>query len=718
MIIYNGKSITISKDADDIASLVIDVQNERINMFGRSTLAELDEALGALKKEQGIRGMILMSGKDDFITGADVTEFIDWFEYEDDEFQRLMMKVHHSFNIIEDSDYPVVCAINGFALGGGFEFALSADYRVCTSGSTLGLPEVKLGIMPGWGGTIRLPRLIGLDSALEWICTGNHIKVNAALDYGAVDAVVEDNTLLDAARKLLMQAIEGKLDYRARRLRKTSPLPMNKLEQGMVFSASRSFVQARAGPNYPAPLLAVDTIREHATLERNAAEPIEVKNFIELTRTEVARNLVGIFLNDRLLKRIAIGQAGKAEPVKLAAVIGAGIMGGGIAYQSATRSIPVILKDINQEAIDLGLAEVKKQLLKRVERSKMTNDRMADVLNTINPSLSYDDTQNANLIVEAVVEKESVKKSVLKELETMVSEDTILTSNTSTISITELATVLQRPAQFCGMHFFNPVPVMPLVEVIRGEQTSDDTVARTVAYALAIGKKPIVVNDCPGFLINRILFPYLNALMDLLRDGADYQVIDKTMERFGWPMGPAYLLDVVGIDTAVHGTQVMARAYPDRMQAEYKTVLEVLVEQQRLGQKTGFGFYRYEKGKRGKPEKLIDEGFEEVIKDVVAPESDFDNQEIINRMMIPLCHESVRCLQDKIVDTAAEIDMGLVWGLGFPPFRGGALRYIDALGIEKYLKQGEPYRDLGGAYQPPQLLFDMQNEDKRFYDYG
>lgn len=718
MTIYQGENISITKDEDHIASLVVDLDNQRVNIFNRATLVELDQALTALKDQQRIKGMIISSAKDDFMMGADVTEFLDWFEYEDDEFQHLLMKVQKTFNLIEDCDYPTVCAINGFALGGGFEFALSADYRICTSSSTLGLPEVKLGIMPGWGGTIRLPRLIGIDSALEWICTGEYKKPHQALECGAVDAVVKEQALHDSARKILRQAIEGKLDYRARRLQKTKPLPMNQIEQGMVFTASRGFIASKSGPHYPAPVVAIDTIREHSSLERNDAELVEIKHFIALTRTEIAHNLVGIFLNDQLLKRTAKKHASKADPVELAAVIGAGIMGGGIAYQSATRGIPVTLKDINQHAINLGLEEVKKQLIKRVEKKKMTHTRMADALNIINPSLSYGDIRNADLIIEAVIEKEAVKKSVLTELEGIVGNNTIITSNTSTISITELATALERPTQFCGMHYFNPVPVMPLVEVIRGQKSSDETIARTVNYALAIGKKPIVVNDCPGFLINRILFPYLNAFMDLLRDGANYQLVDKAMENFGWPMGPAYLLDVIGVDTAIHGSQIMAVGFPDRMKSDYTTVLEVLYGNKRLGQKTDLGFYSYQKDKRGKQNKKIDSSLDEVIKHVVAPGGEYSNQDIVNRMMVALCFESVRCLQDQIVSSAAEVDMGLIWGLGFPPFRGGALRYIDTIGIDQFIKMAEPYAQLGGAYQPPQLILDMQRKAQRFYHHG
>jgi len=332
--------------------------------------------------------------------------------------------------------------------------------------------------------------------------------------------------------------------------------------------------------------------------------------------------------------------------------------------------------------------------------------------------LTYGDVANSDIVVEAVVENVKVKKSVLAELEDVVSEGTILASNTSTISITELATATKHPERVCGMHFFNPVPMMPLVEVIRGEKTSDKAIATTVAYALAMGKKPIVVNDCPGFLVNRVLFPYLNAFEKLVNDGADFMHIDKAMEAFGWPMGPAYLLDVVGIDIAMHGSAVMAEGFPERMKIDFNTATEAMFKAGRLGQKTGSGYYRYEPDKRGKPQKKIDQDAIALVNkesSAIRNADEFSDDEIVERMMLSLCLEVVRCMQDKIVDSPAAADMSLIWGIGFPPFRGGALRYIDSIGLPEFVAMAEKYADLGAAYKVPELLADMAANKKTFF---
>jgi 3-hydroxyacyl-CoA dehydrogenase/enoyl-CoA hydratase/3-hydroxybutyryl-CoA epimerase/enoyl-CoA isomerase len=390
-------------------------------------------------------------------------------------------------------------------------------------------------------------------------------------------------------------------------------------------------------------------------------------------------------------------------------------MGGGIAYQSAYKGTPILMKDINEDGISLGLKEAKKLLSKRVAKGKMKPEQMADALNNIRPTLSYGDFGNVDIVVEAVVENVKVKDSVLREVEDQVSDDTIITSNTSTISIDTLATNLKRPENFCGMHFFNPVPMMPLVEVIRGEKSSDRAIATTVAYAKAMGKTPIVVNNCPGFLVNRVLFPYFGGFAGLVRDGADFQRVDKVMENFGWPMGPAYLLDVVGMDTGKHANEVMAEGFPDRMKTDWKSGIDVMYENNRYGQKNGKGFYAYEEDRKGKQKKVVDEETYKLLEPVVQDKKEFTDQDIIARMMIPLCMETVRCLEDGIVEEPADADMGLIYGIGFPPFRGGALRYIDDMGVDKFVELADKYADLGPLYHPTEKLREMAKNGEKFF---
>ena len=340
---------------------------------------------------------------------------------------------------------------------------------------------------------------------------------------------------------------------------------------------------------------------------------------------------------------------------------------------------------------------------------------MGKVLADIDPTLSYDNFDGVDIVVEAVVENPKVKHIVLAEVEKAVNKDAIIASNTSTISISYLAEALERPENFCGMHFFNPVHAMPLVEVIRGEKSSDTAIARTVAYANAMGKKPVVINDCPGFLVNRVLFPYFAGFMGLLKDGADFTAVDKVMERWGWPMGPAYLMDVVGMDTGHHAEAVMAEGFPDRMTKTYKTAGDVMFENDRYGQKNGKGFYVYEIDKRGKPKKVVSPESYELLAPHCADLKEFDKEEIVARMMIPMATELARCLEEGIVDSAAEADMALVYGVGFPPFRGGVFRWIDSIGIQAFVEMSDKYQHLGGLYQATERQREMAASGATYY---
>ena len=722
--IFAGESLSVKRledhneDQKGIAELCFERRDLPINKLDHATLNELQEAVNRLNKDTSIKGLLISSAKKDFIVGADITEFIGWFNMPEDEFKARLLDVHKIFATIEDFPFPVVTAINGTALGGGFELSLCTDYRIITTETGVGLPEIKLGIFPGWGGSFRLPRLIGQDNAFEWIATGRTQRPEDALKKGAVDAVVEPQALRDAALKTLQRCISGELDYAARREEKRKPLQLAELELMLSYETAKGMILGKAGPHYPAPRIMLKTMLTHADEERDDAMEIEAEGFVRAAKTDVAKNLVGLFLNDQALKRQARKLAKEATEVKLAAVLGAGIMGGGIAYQSALKGTPIIMKDINADALQLGMKEAKKLLAKRVDKGRMRIDEMADTLTRIHTTLSYGDIAHADIVVEAVVENSKVKKAVLAELEEVVAEDTVLASNTSTISISELASATQKPERVCGMHFFNPVPRMPLVEVIRGEKTSEKTIATTLAYAQAMGKKPIVVNDCPGFMVNRVLFPYLNAFEQLLNDGADFIHIDKVMEDFGWPMGPAQLLDVVGLDIAVHAAAVMAASYPDRMKINFKAITEAMYEAGRLGQKNARGYYRYEPDKRGKLQKKRDQEALEIVRQnsqAIRQAEEFTDEEISERMMLALCLEVVRCLQDNIVDSPEAADMSLIYGIGFPPFRGGALRYIDSLGSAEFVAMAEKYKDLGAAYKVPALLAKMAQKNETFF---
>jgi 3-hydroxyacyl-CoA dehydrogenase/enoyl-CoA hydratase/3-hydroxybutyryl-CoA epimerase/enoyl-CoA isomerase len=701
-----------------IAELRFDLQGDSVNKFNRATLGELGEAVALLKGEPGVKGLIVTSGKDCFIVGADVTEFLEYFKNPEDDLVRWIGEVHKLFSTVEDFDFPTVTAINGFALGGGLEFALTTSYRVMSSAAKIGLPETKLGIFPGWGGTVRLSRLVGADNAIEWIAGGEQYSADVALKTGVVDAVVAPEKLRDAALNLLDQAIAGKRDWKARRIEKISPLKLNPTETMMAFESAKGFVAGKAGPNYPSPVAAITAMQQGAGRGREDALKIEAQAFARMAKTPTAFSLVTIFLGDQFVGKVAKKIAKSGAKVESAAVLGAGIMGGGIAYQSASKRVPIVMKDIQEKAIALGLSEAEKLLVKRVERGKMTAAGMAEVLTRIRPTLSFGDFENVDIVVEAVVENEKVKKSVLAEVEGHVKADAILASNTSTISITRLAEGLKRPENFCGMHFFNPVHKMPLVEVIRGAKSGERAVATTVAYALAMGKTPIVVNDCPGFLVNRVLFPYFAGFIGLISEGVDFLRIDKVMEKFGWPMGPGYLLDVVGIDTAHHANAVMAQGYPDRMVATEKTAIDVMFEAQRFGQKNGKGFYAYVPDKKGVPKKTVDPEAQALLKPLVRVDNSasITDQDIIDRMMLPLIIECSRCLEDGIVNTPVETDIALVYGLGFPPFRGGPFRYADAVGLKALCEKAAKFASLGKLYIPTAQMLQLAETGSSFHE--
>ncbi|MBL4942656.1 MAG: fatty acid oxidation complex subunit alpha FadB [Colwellia sp.] len=714
--IYQGSSLSAQLLEHGIVELKFEAQGS-VNKFDQATFVEYQAVVDAINNCSEAKGVMVTSGKSTYIVGADITEFLETFKQPEEALVPWVKKASDVFDAFEDIQLPTIAAINGVALGGGCEMTLVCDYRVADTNVSIGLPEVKLGLMPGFGGTVRLPRIIGADNAIEWMSTGKAHRAESALAVGLLDAVVAPEKLKTAAISMLKQAIAGKLDWRAKRQPKLEALTLSPVETLMTFSTCKGMIAAKAGKHYPAPMVMVKTIEAAAGLDRAGAMAAENAGFAKLAKTDAATAQIGLFMADQVIKgkaKRAAKQATKA--VNKAAVLGAGIMGGGIAYQSAYKGTPIIMKDINDQALDLGLSTAAGILTKQVERGRINAKKMAGVLNNITPSLSYDSVKDVDIVVEAVVENPKVKGMVLAEVEGVISKDAILTSNTSTISIDLLAQSVKRPENFCGMHFFNPVNKMPLVEVIRGKDTSDETVAAVVAYAAKMGKSPIVVNDCPGFYVNRVLFPYFAGFSQLVLEGADFVAIDKVMEKqFGWPMGPAFLLDVVGVDTADHCTGVMSAGFPTRMKKLDNDPVSALYSNDRLGQKNGKGFYDHIKDKRGRPMKVPADAAYALFAENCADKKSFESEEIIARLMIPMVNEVVRCLEEGVVDTAAEADMGLIYGIGFPPFRGGAIRYLETLGLDSFITMADSYAHLGEIYQVTDGLREMTKSGKSYF---
>jgi len=710
---HSGQSVQVLRLDDGIAEIRFDRAGRAVNALDALTFAELKAALADVRAAVAdglVTGVLLTSGKDSFIVGADITEFTVLFSRPAAEVAALALANGAILGALEELPVPSVAAVNELALGGGLELALAADQRVLAATAQVGLPEVGLGIIPGLGGTVRLPRLAGLAEAASWIIDGRPRDAGAALAAGVATLVAEPERLRDTALGTLRALIAEPDAWRAARAVRSGPVAV------AADLAPVRAVVLRAHAHVPAGLRVVDLLERTAGMDKTAALAAEADLLGEVVHTQAADALVRVFLNDQAVKRKGRGYRDAGRPVRRAAVLGAGIMGGGIAYTSAARGVPVILKDIVPRALDLGMAEAGKLAAKQVSAGRMTARKADAVVSSIRPQLDYAGFTQADVAVEAVVEDIRIKKAVLAEVEAAARPDTIIASNTSSLPIGDLAAALRRPENFVGMHFFNPVPVMPLVEVIRGPKTSDEAAATVASYALAMGKVPVVVKDCPGFLVNRIFTPYVLGFLRLVADGADFRAVDRAAEAFGWPMGPAYLQDVIGMDTSNHVLEIITAGYPERMAGPARHAVSLMVENGRLGQKSGRGFYRYEPDDKGRPTKLPDDGAHALLAALQPGGTrDFTDAEIVERLMLPMIVEAACCLEDGIAGSAAEIDMALVLGLGFPRHVAGPLAHADWLGMEAVVAACGRHAALGALYRPTAAMRAMAADGGRFY---
>jgi 3-hydroxyacyl-CoA dehydrogenase/enoyl-CoA hydratase/3-hydroxybutyryl-CoA epimerase/enoyl-CoA isomerase len=712
---FAGRCLRVEYGADGIAELCFDRRNEAINKFDVSTVDELKCATQIIRAADGVRGVLVTSAKEAFIVGADIFEFTTLFAQPQAQIKEYIARQNAVFTAFDDLHVPSVVAINGLALGGGLEMALAADVRVMAASAHVGLPEVSLGIFPGFGGTVRLPRLTGAATAIDWITSGKPQNAQSALAAGAVDAVVTSEALRNASLEQL-QALMRSKDWRGRRQQRHGAFGAD----SAAFQSAK-LAAGRVAMHQPAALAAIELLERAAGLSRDAALELEHAAFAKIALTQAAASLVQLFINDQAIRKKARSLAKTARKVRRAGILGAGIMGGGIAYSSAVRGIPVYMKDITQGALDLGVAEASKLLSKQVRSGRLQAAQAEAVLAMIHPALDYDGAESLakswDIVIEAVIENIDVKKKVLAEVEQRVKPDTVIASNTSSLSITEMAGVLLRPENFVGLHFFNPVPVMPLVEVIRGPGTSDAAVAAVVGYAIELGKTPVVVKECPGFLVNRVLTPYMIGFLRALHEGADFLAIDRVMEGFGWPMGPAYLQDVVGLDTLLHVLRVISAGLAPRLQLDFPHAVELLVQQGRLGQKSGGGFYRYERDPAGKPKRLADPLITALLATIQphGPKA-IPDHELLERLMLPMIIEAARCLEEGIVQSPADVDTSLVLGLGFPRYAGGPLKYADWLGMNEVVTRCDAYATLGPMYAPTEGMRSLAAAGVGYYD--
>jgi 3-hydroxyacyl-CoA dehydrogenase / enoyl-CoA hydratase / 3-hydroxybutyryl-CoA epimerase / enoyl-CoA isomerase len=713
--LFDGQTMKVDLQEGGIAELRFERGNEAVNKLDALAFGELRRALDAIKATPSIQGVLITSTKDTFIVGADIFEFTRIFKQPDSEIVAFVAGNSAIITALDDLPVPTVAAINGLALGGGFEVVLAADYRVMASTAKIGFPEIHLGLFPGYGGTVRLPRLNGLGPSADWIIFGAQQGPERALREGAVDAVAAPEELRSAALAMLELAIAGEADWQGRRARMKQGVGVAK-EEAVTFLANAKAQAAKALPHLPAANFVVDLLEKASDLDRDAALALEAETFAKAAKTQAADSLVSIFVNEQAVKKSIRRYAKDAPRVARAAVAGAGIMGGGIAYQSASRGVPIVMKDITAAALDLGMSEARKLLAKSEESGRLTQHKADAILESIMPSLTYEGFEKADVVIEAVIENIAVKQMVLREIEEITGPAAILASNTSSLRIGDLTQTLRRPENFLGMHFFNPVPKMLLVEVVRGPKTSPQAIAVVTGFAAAMGKTPIIVEDCPGFVVNRVLTPYLIACLRLVHDGADFVEIDKVMEAFGWPMGPAYLIDVIGMDISHHVVEIISAGFSRRMDVDFETALEILLRARRLGQKNGHGFYKYRNDSKGRPRKEIDSETETLLA-AARPngKTGFGEEEIVARMMLPLILEAARCVEDGIAASPGDVDMCLILGLGLPRYLGGALKYADYLGLKNVLDAADKRESLGPIYRPSERLRAMASAGEVFY---
>jgi len=709
-----------------VATLLFDVENEKINKLDANTFFELQDHLNALTANKTITLLVFESAKPGiFIAGADINEIKD-IRTEQEAYQKARVG-QHIIHQISQLPFPTLAVINGACVGGGCELALACRYRIISDDAKalIGLPEVNLGIIPGFGGCVRLPKLIGLQSALQLILSAKLINAKKALRIKLVDAIYNHTLSRDFIDQFIHQLLNTPSFVKKLRMQRAKPITQKLLEDNqigrkIIFKKARHQLLQKSKGHYPAPLKALQVIEETIAMSVDNALEIELYGFAAMAVTEISKNLIQLFFTNEALKKETGIQDKHITPqlIEQASVIGAGVMGGGIAWVFSNNNKSVRLKDIEWSAVAKGYQTASHYYQQLQQRRKITANQRSYKMNHIAGCIHYHGFKQLGFAIEAVVENLDVKRAVLAEVEAHLPEHAILASNTSSLSITQMATQLTRPEKMIGMHFFNPVNRMPLVEIIPGEKTSHQTIATTVELAKQLGKTPIVVGDCPGFLVNRILIPMLNEAALILQEGGIVTEIDACIKQFGFPMGPFVLADEVGIDIGFHVATTLEQAYGERMKVA-GIFQHLFVEQKLLGKKSGTGFYLHKPTSPIQYNKSIDSILTFYRSDQHISVQQFDKQTIVDRCILIMLNEAVRCLEEGIIENPAYLDMAMLMGTGFPAFRGGLLRYADHCGLQSVCDQltvlSERY---GERFAPAPLLLDKAQNAQTFYAGG
>jgi 3-hydroxyacyl-CoA dehydrogenase/enoyl-CoA hydratase/3-hydroxybutyryl-CoA epimerase len=679
-------------------------ETKSMTTLTKETLLELQEAVAKVAADKEAKGLIFFSHKPGcFLAGVDVS-IIQGLSSEAEAIAGCEGG-QTIYNQIEDLKIPTAALVDGVCLGGGLELSLACKKIFISDNpkTALGLPEVMLGVLPGFGGTYRLPRKVGLPTSLDMILTGKQIRGKKCLKLGLAEKILPTERMLELAPTYLFKK-EVEKSFKE----SLSDAAMdNFITRKIIFQKARETVLKTTKGFYPAPLKILDLIEGAYGKKRSSYLAMEAKAFAELSQTQVSKSLQHVFFLQDNSKKMS---ETKVKKIKKGAVLGAGTMGGGIAWLMANSEQAPIMKDINTNGLVLGLKQASSVFRKDVLKKKLSQDDFERKMRSITPVMNYDGFNGVDLVIEAVVENMNVKKKVFAEMEKEVSKDCLLTSNTSSLSINEMSSALEYPERFAGLHFFNPVNKMPLVEIIKHDKVSEETINALYKWCLDVKKTPVVVGDGPGFLVNRILMPFINESAYLLEEGVSVEDLDKAVLSFGMPMGTCRLMDEVGIDVLVHVGEIMDKGLGARAKA--CSLSAKAADKGMLGRKTSKGFYIYDaQGKQGEvnPEMLA-----------ILPKQNkrMEEAEIQKRVFLPMINEAANILKEKIVEKADIVDLGLIFGIGFPPFRGGLLRYADNEGLENIYEAIKNFENTISAerYEVSSLLKDLVDRQQKFYD--
>jgi 3-hydroxyacyl-CoA dehydrogenase len=686
---------------------VITINNPPVNALSPGVPQGISEALDQIAQDASSKAVVLIGGGRTFIAGADIKEFgkMTSGKPRGEGLLPFLLK-------IEDSKKPVIVAIHGTAFGGGLEVAMACHYRVAVSSAQVGQPEVKLGIIPGAAGTQRLPRLAGVAKAVEMCTTGNPVKAADALQFGIVDRIIEGD-LLPGAIAFAREAATKP----APKTRERNDKLGNATENAPIFSAARETV-AKKQRGLLAPVAAIKAIEAATILPFTEGCQVEQKLFTECLFSDQSKALIHVFFSEREVGKIPdVPKETPLLPVKSAAVVGAGTMGGGIAMVLANAGIPVLLKDADQLALDRGLATIQSNYANSAKRGRFTPQEAEERFKRITPTLSYDDFSKADLVIEAVFEGMALKKEVFKELDRVCKPGSILASNTSTLDIDEIASATSRPTYIIGTHFFSPANVMRLLEIVRGKATSREVIATCMQLSKTLGKIGVLVGNCRGFVGNRMFGPYRREAQFLVEEGASVVAIDKALSDFGMALGPLATGDLAGLDV---GWRIRKEyRHLEKPGIRQPFVEDNLCELGRFGQKTGAGWYQYDEQRRAMPDPVVDDLIRKWVTVAGIPQREISAAEIVDRCLYALVNEGARILEEGYALRASDIDIIYLNGYGFPAYRGGPMWYADTVGLKQvYARISEFHRQHGEIWQPAPLLARLAEQGKTFAQFG